>query len=109
VSDALKVEFRCPKCGAAPHKHGKGGNDSCKYGDRSGACEGLLCDCDPEEFPESEEKDHGTTFGNPCRNANCYHCNWGGVFPPKPKGLHSRGRRKRSRLGGRHHPPAQKS
>jgi hypothetical protein len=78
-------EFKCPKCAAPPHKHGKGGAEKCH--DRHGGddCEGLLCEC--EDDPRSEEDDHGTSFSNPCHNAVCYHCSFVGTVPVKPKGL----------------------
>lgn len=82
----MKFEFKCPKCGANPHEHGKGGADRCiNPGARD--CEGLICDCDPEEYPDSELPEHGTTLDNPCHTANCYHCEWGGIHPKPPKGL----------------------
>jgi len=74
--------FKCPKCGAEPQEHGKG---RCLNDDRT--CDGLICECSSEEFPESEEADHGESFTNLCTNANCYHCGWGGKVPQKPKGL----------------------
>jgi len=83
----LVFEFKCPRCGAEPHRHGAGGRDRCKY--EGEECEGLICECDPDENPDSEQKEHGTTLSNPCRNANCYHCHWGGTVPVKPKGLQS--------------------
>lgn len=80
------IEFKCPKCGAPPHQHGSGGDDKC-IARASGGCEGLICDCDPEYLPASNDPDHGTSFANPCTEANCYHCGWGGTVPRKPKGL----------------------
>jgi hypothetical protein len=76
--------FKCPKCGALPHKHGKGGKREC-ISREDEACEGLICDCD--DYERSNEKNHGTSFLNPCHEANCYHCGYGGVMPQKPKGL----------------------
>jgi hypothetical protein len=78
----IKVEWCCPKCGADADKHGKG---TCNHmlGTDYTECQGFICECDDEYDGE----DHGTTFADPCHNANCYHCGWGGVFPPKPKGL----------------------
>lgn len=81
--EAMSFEFRCPKCSAEPHSHGKGGCLS----PGSDHCEGLICECDPTDLPRSEEPDHGTTLNNPCCEANCYHCGWGGTVPRKPKGL----------------------
>jgi len=81
----LAFEFKCPKCGAEPHGHGKG---ECKYRSLD-ECEGFICECDPEDNPASEEKDHGTTYSNPCPTATCYHCRFTGAFPVKPKGLQS--------------------
>lgn len=74
-------KFACPKCGAEPHKHGKGGAYEC--GHRNGAgCDGIVCECDT---PESEDSDHGQAHTNPCHNANCYHCGWGGRLPSLPR------------------------
>jgi hypothetical protein len=80
-------KFECPKCGAKPHQHGKGGKDKCQYDPYVQTCEGLICDCDMIQCPESEEPDHGTSLSNPCQEANCYHCGWGGTVPVAPKGL----------------------
>jgi hypothetical protein len=82
----MKFEFKCPKCSAPPHEHGKGGREKC-MNSGSKECEGLICDCDPTDMPRSEEPDHGTTLENPCTEANCYHCGWGGTHPKAPKGL----------------------
>lgn len=83
--------FRCPKCGATPSKHGKGGEDACVElnGRRSVDCTGILCECfqDAELVRRSDEPDHGESFTNPCEHANCYHCGWCGTLPAKPKGL----------------------
>jgi hypothetical protein len=80
-----KVTFKwaCPKCGADANKHGKGGVEKCT--DRiSGTqqCLGFICECENDT-----EDSHGTTVDDPCREANCYHCGWGGTFPVMPKGL----------------------
>jgi hypothetical protein len=83
----MKLEFKCPKCGASPHKHGKGGKDECTYRGSSSLCDGLICDCDPDQCPASELADHGQSFNNPCEEAHCYHCGWGGTIPTAPKGL----------------------
>jgi hypothetical protein len=83
-----KNVWRCPKCGVGAHEHPKGMKrpKSCveEYGSE---CEGLLCECDqcendhdPDSDPDAE--DHGLNAGNPCANANCYHCGWGGRIPP---------------------------
>ena len=80
----LLLKFVCPECGAPPHKHGKGGKNKCQS---EGACDGFICDCDPRDCPESEEKDHGTSFTNRCTTAVCHHCGWGGTVPRKPKNL----------------------
>jgi hypothetical protein len=45
---------------------------------------GFICDCDWETGPE-----HGESYQDPCEEAYCYHCGWGGTFPEKPKGLQS--------------------
>jgi hypothetical protein len=82
----MKFEWKCPRCSASAHKHGKGGADCCING-QDEQCEGLICDCDPEQCPDSELEAHGTTLDNRCTEANCYHCGWGGTVPKAPKGL----------------------
>ena len=84
----LVVKWECPKCGATPEKHGKGGHDKCQYLDGpmmggSRECGGFICECEYD----CDDEDHGTNFGHPCGNAMCYHCGWSGIFPKKPKGL----------------------
>lgn len=70
----MKFEFKCPKCGKGP---------ALDLHER----DGLLCGCDPHDHPDSEKALHGETLQNPCRNANCDNCGWGGTFPKAPKGL----------------------
>jgi len=84
------ITWACPKCGATPDEHGKGGRDSCEYLDNvlsSGQknCGGFICECDED----GSDDEHGTSFEHPCTNAVCYHCGWNGKFPKKPKGLHA--------------------
>lgn len=81
----LMVPFKCPRCGAPPHKHGKGGSENCKYGGTGKECEGLICECDPQDYPASEKADHGMCHDNACPEANCYHCGFGGTVPEMPK------------------------
>lgn len=78
---AIRAKWVCPKCGAGAHEHGKGGREKCLS--NHSLCDGFVCECDAEY----DDPDHGATFEKPCRAANCYHCGWGGVFPPKPKGM----------------------
>lgn len=89
MGTGLVLEFKCPRCSAPPHKHGK---ERC--GDRQAlwtgeTCEGFICDCDSDEFPQSNEDTHGKSFSNPCVTATCYHCGFSGTVPAKPKGLQS--------------------
>jgi len=77
----MKIEFKCPKCGALPNEHGKGGGLKCNER-RHESCMGFICDCN-----DDTGETHGESFEDPCPEANCYHCGWGGVFPVKPKGL----------------------
>lgn len=95
VSGAL-LPFMCPKCGAKPHTHGKGGSKNCRYldGREGNDCEGIICECDnlvtdgdDEAISAVDQEDHGQSFTNLCEAANCYHCGWGGTLPQKPKGL----------------------
>ena len=76
---AMKYKWECPKCGAVPDKHGKGGSDKCE--DRLSRhrrdCVGFVCECDGDM-----EDTHGESNHDPCRNAHCYHCTWSGTFPP---------------------------
>ena len=73
----LKFTWVCPKCSAPANEHGK---RVCI--EREGNCMGFICDCD-----EDTGEHHGEVLSDPCTNANCYHCGWGGTFPVKPKGL----------------------
>lgn len=86
-----KATFRCPKCGAGAHEHPLGMKKPKACIEEQGtACEGVLCECgdagDPDSGSDPDAEDHGLTAGNPCANANCYHCGWGGRLPPKKKG-----------------------
>ena len=69
------MKWACPKCGAPSNGHGKGGGGSCING-RGTTCEGFVCEC-----PSDGSGTHGT-HEDPCLEANCYHCGWGGEFPP---------------------------
>lgn len=44
---------------------------------------GFICEC-PEDWEHQQTPDHGT-IKEPCENAICYHCGWGGTFPSKTK------------------------
>jgi hypothetical protein len=84
------IPWACPKCGAEANKHGRGGREACK--DRlisSHGCEGFMCECWEDDSAENQGDgpDHGQSFGDPCKNAHCFHCGWHGVFPVKPRGL----------------------
>jgi hypothetical protein len=73
----IEVEWKCPKCGAPPNGCGKGGYEKCQ--NRSSfqeSCSGFLCLCADDSGLE-----HGETYSDPCPEANCYHCGWGGTFP----------------------------
>lgn len=73
------VKWACPKCGADAGKHGKGGRDECQYARGSlTECGGFICECDDDGGGT-----HGTTLKDPCPQANCYHCGWGGTYPTK--------------------------
>lgn len=68
------MNWKCPKCGATPDSHGKG---KCEYTQGgSGSCYGFVCECDNDRCE--------ATDSDPCPAANCYHCGWGGTFPPPP-------------------------
>lgn len=82
AGEVATFKWACPKCGAEPMKHGKGG---CRDHATMGRCNGFLCDCSSEETMD----DHGATLKNACPCAHCYHCDWEGSFPKKPKGLAS--------------------
>ena len=73
----VKFKWACPECGAEPHSHGKGGAEECQERN-SPECQGFLCECsDP-----GDSATHGEIGTDPCPEAHCYHCNWGGIFPP---------------------------
>ena len=76
LTDKTSDPWKCPKCGARS-KCGKGVCLS-----DPGPCEGLLCECEQED-----PGDHHGTDRDPCENASCYHCGWGGRLPPIPKKL----------------------
>ncbi len=80
MTEKISIKWACPKCGAEANEHGKGGLEKCQSNSHS--CMGFICECE-----EETDEAHGTTFDDPCREANCYHCGWGGTFPIKPKGL----------------------
>ena len=65
--------WKCPKCGAPNDGHGKGECQD-KFGGRM--CQGLICECEVD----SDSPDHGTAK-EPCKEAVCYHCGWGGELP----------------------------
>lgn len=85
----MKFVWKCPKCEAPCNGHGKGGQETCtdRMSGRNGACMGLICECDGDQCPASLEPDHGHVLSNPCEEALCYHCGWGGTYPKAPKGL----------------------
>lgn len=65
--------WHCPKCNAPANDHGKGGREKCK--ERTTFCDGLICQCDEEDSDA-----HGTP-AEPCPDAYCHHCEWGGQVP----------------------------
>jgi hypothetical protein len=65
-------------------EHGK----KAKLCDGRHQCQGLICECwEDDDAIGSEEENHGVSFENPCKRANCYPCGWGGTLPATPKGL----------------------
>lgn len=75
-----KAEWKCPRCEAPANACGKDkphlfNGHVCN----EKHCSGFLCECD-HDTAES----HGETADDPCKNANCYHCGWGGEFPLPP-------------------------
>lgn len=80
TTEKVRYKWECPKCGAKDNAHGRGETAVC---DRSGTCGGLLCECDiVAPLPM-----HGEVLDDPCEEANCYHCGWGGRLPALPKKL----------------------
>lgn len=77
-----RIKWACPKCGATPDEHGKGGIAKCENPAFEGAGYGFLCDCDG-----MTSKVHGETLTDRCESASCGHCGWSGTFPPLPKKL----------------------
>lgn len=86
VPEIETIEWKCPRCGATPEGHAHLDEDSryaCKgRGFGGNDCMGFICEC---EGPASDNEAHGTTHGQPCENATCYHCGWVGTFPQRPK------------------------
>ena len=74
-----KIKWACPKCGAPPNDHGKGGADACRdeLSRHSRDCAGFLCECEDSFTAES----HGESADDPCESAVCHHCGWEGTFP----------------------------
>lgn len=70
------IEWKCPKCGAKAHEHGPNRKERCEYNPGGKECEGFLCECSDEGGEQ-----HGLTHADPCPEANCYCCGWGGTFP----------------------------
>jgi len=70
-----ETPWRCPQCGATFRECGGGACLS-----RRTSCGGLGCDCGWDDEASNLE-DHGLVHSNPCHNANCYHCGWGGTLP----------------------------
>jgi hypothetical protein len=81
----FRTPFQCPNCAATPNQHGNGGSSAhCEYTHwRDGACPGFLCECD--DSVDTGLDTHGETFSNPCLEARCFHCGWGGRIPETPK------------------------
>lgn len=77
----LTYEWKCPKCQAPANTCGKDGKRQ-QFHHRGEECLGFICECAGDTAPE-----HGTVLSDPCEEANCYHCGWGGTFPSPPKGL----------------------
>lgn len=77
---ADKTKWACPKCGADANEHGDKKKSIC--GDSRGGCMGFICECESDT-----DSDHGDSPATACPNANCYHCGWGGTFPPAPLNL----------------------
>ena len=75
------VKWECPACKAPPNEHGEGGAEKCDMRRLSGLCQGFICECGVDE------DEHGESNDKPCLEAICYHCRWGGRFPPLPKKL----------------------
>ena len=70
-----RVKWACPRCGAEPSTHGKGGADACKS--MGATCMGFICECDEDQLTST----HGEMKAEPCLNAVCYHCDWSGKMP----------------------------
>jgi hypothetical protein len=82
-----KTPWACPNCGAGANERGRADARPMNGMDRearehTGSCDGLLCDCADEGT-----RGHGESFENPCLEANCYYCGWGGSMPVRPKKL----------------------
>lgn len=76
------IEWACPRC-KATHEHCNNVNVK-RFGEhKTGySCSGFICECECED----PSPDHGTA-ANPCPTAVCHHCEWRGVFPPRPRKL----------------------
>lgn len=76
------IPFVCPRCKAKPNAHGTVGRyaKSEHSWRREDYCEGVLCEC---EFDTGDG--HGESFADPCQNAYCHCCGWGGRLPTMPR------------------------
>lgn len=73
-----KVKWACPRCGATPAGC-KGAKKTIPLveGHHLNTCMGFICEC-THEIGEN----HGEDISDACHHALCYHCGWGGTFPP---------------------------
>lgn len=76
------IDWKCPKCGVT--ETGCEGKDIKKrcMNNSVANCMGFICECDWD----GDDDEHGT-HKDPCPEANCYHCGWGGKFPIGPAGI----------------------
>lgn len=81
MADEKKTEWKCPRCRAVAHVHGRG---PCAEGaPESEHCAGFLCHCEAKgnDGPEVKAFLHGMVESNKCHNAQCSHCGWAGTSP----------------------------
>lgn len=78
----MRIPYACLRCKSKPNKHGTVPRYAkTEHGNRKDYCEGVLCQCPGDDVLET----HGETFENPCLEAHCGCCGWGGRLPPLPK------------------------
>lgn len=77
----MAIPFVCPRCKSQPNGHGTVARYAkTEHRPNMDYCEGVLCRCEHDTV-----ETHGETFEDPCLQAYCGCCGWGGRLPVLPK------------------------